>query len=585
MVSCHDINSDTSIRAVLRDGHSGQWLRFEKPVSTIIAKCTDEVIPALEQVETAVEHENLYAAGMIAYEAAPAFDPALKVRQEDDFPLLWFGLFDRTARYSLPDEGVNPPAMDWQPSIAPSEYEQALREIKTQIYQGNTYQVNFTYRLLNTDRPDPWQLFLYLNRAQNPDYGAFIDLPEWGICCASPELFFRLDGDRIESHPMKGTAPRGLWSAADGRTARQLRTSDKDRAENIMIVDMVRNDLGRIAKTGSVSVPELCRVQRYPTLWQMVSVVRARTGKPVSEIIAALFPAASITGAPKSSTMHIISTLESLPRRIYTGTIGYMAPGRHAQFNVAIRTALVDKRTGNAEYGTGGGIVWDSRIDSEAKESRIKARILSHHQPSFDLLETLLWTPEDGYFLLDRHLQRMSDSADYFDFKMDRPHVRQELFKAAKRFELPHKIRLLVSRSGAMRLESAPFVLPSAEQPVTVLAAAPVGSGDVFLYHKTTHRQVYKKALAQRPGAADVVLFNEKNELTESTFANVVLEQNGHLYTPPRSCGLLAGTYRAELISRAKIHERIIPIAELDSYDRLYLINSVRGMWQVKLST
>ncbi|MBD3375044.1 aminodeoxychorismate synthase component I, partial [candidate division KSB1 bacterium] len=486
---------------------------------------------------------------------------------------------------TLFDQDVNPPQMDWQPSIAPSEYEQALREIKTQIYQGNTYQVNFTYRLLNTDRPDPWQLFLHLNRAQNPDYGAFIDLPDWSICCASPELFFRLEGDRIESHPMKGTAARGLWSTADRRMARKLRTSDKDRAENIMIVDMVRNDLGRIAKTGSVSVPELCRVQRYPTVWQMVSVVRARTGRPVSEIIAALFPAASITGAPKRSTMHIIATLETLPRRIYTGTIGYLAPGRQAQFNVAIRTALVDKRTGNAEYGTGGGIVWDSKIDSEAKESRIKARILSHHRPSFDLLETLLWTPEDGYVLLDRHLQRMSDSADYIDFRMNKSNVRQELSRAAKQFESPYKIRLLMSRSGALRIESTPFVLPPAEQPEIVLAVAAVDSNDVFLYHKTTHRQVYEKALAQRPGYSDVLLYNEKNELTESTLANVVVEQNGQLYTPPRSCGLLAGTFRADMKSRAKVRERIIPIDTLDAYDHIYLINSVRGMWQVKLST
>jgi para-aminobenzoate synthetase/4-amino-4-deoxychorismate lyase len=554
-------------------------------VRTYIVKNADDVIPALEDVQTAVEYQGLYAAGLIAYEAAPAFDPSLQVRQENDFPLLWFGLFDQIDRCTLSDQDVNPPQMDWHPSIAPSEYEQALQEIKTQIYQGNTYQVNFTYRLLNTDRPDPWQLFLHLNRAQNPDYGAFIDLPDWSICCASPELFFRLDGDRIESLPMKGTAARGLWSAADRRMARQLQSSEKDRAENIMIVDMVRNDLGRIAKTGSVSVPKLCRVQRYPTVWQMVSVVRARTGKPVSEIIAALFPAASITGAPKHSTMHIISTLETRPRRIYTGTIGYLAPGRQAQFNVAIRTALLDKRTGKTEYGTGGGIVWDSRIDSEANESRLKARILSHRWPSFDLLETLLWTPEDGYVLLDRHLQRMSDSADYFDFSMNRPRVRQELLKAATPFESPYKIRLLMSRSGAVAIESTPFVLPPAERPEIVLAAAAVDSNDVFLYHKTTHRQVYEKGLAQRPGYADVLLFNEKGELTESTIANVVAEQNGQLYTPPRSCGLLAGTCRADMKSRGNLRERIIPIAELDSCDNIYLINSVRGMWRVQIST
>ncbi len=267
--------------------------------------------------------------------------------------------------------------------------------------------------------------------AQDPPYGAFLDTGEWVICSASPELFFRLDGARIECRPMKGTAARGRTQAEDLAQARALQASEKERAENVMIVDMVRHDLGRVAQTGSVKVDRLFEVERYPTIWQMTSTVEAQTEAGLGDIFRALFPPASITGAPKVRTMQIIAELERLPRRLYTGTIGFLAPGRRAQFNVAIRTLLVNRPTGCAEYGVGSGITWDSDPEAEWQECRTKARILAPPVPAFSLLETMRWTPEEGYYLLERHLERLQDSALYFGFRFDLTALRLELERLA----------------------------------------------------------------------------------------------------------------------------------------------------------
>ena len=357
---------NTASRIVLLDPGTRQWLAFTSPCRILTTHRVEEVLPLLAQIEAAVEREGLYAAGFISYEAAPAFDPCLPSKAVDGCPLLWFGLFRQVHEMPQlsPGLGAKLPAA-WSPSIEPEAYRRCLAAIREYIRAGDTYQVNFTYRLRAQTVIDPWDLFFQMAGDGSTPYAAFVDTGDWAICSASPELFLRLDGEQIESQPMKGTAARGRWAQEDVAQAAALRASAKDQAENVMIVDMVRNDLGRIAEAGSVQVPSLFQVQQFPSVWQMTSTVRAQTRASLVQILQATFPPASITGAPKRRAMEIIAELESSPRQVYTGAIGFVAPGRRAQFNVAIRTLLINRTTGQAEYGVGGGIVWDSQPAAE----------------------------------------------------------------------------------------------------------------------------------------------------------------------------------------------------------------------------
>ena len=565
---------------VLRDEAARRWLRFRNPVEILVADRLADVWPRLRAAEQAVEQRGLHAAGWISYEAAPAFDSALAVRESGDFLLLWFGLYENPEPFDLPPAGAFP-AEDWPADLSPDAYARAFDRIKTHIREGDTYQVNFSHRLLRADfAPDPWQVFLALGAAQRAPFGAYVAAGRWRICSASPELFFRLAGDRLESRPMKGTAPRGRSAAQDRAQSAALRACEKNRAENLMIVDMVRNDLGRVARPGSVRTANVCHLEKYPTLWQLVSTVAAETDASVADIFAALFPAASITGAPKKRTMDIIADLESSPRKIYTGTIGFLAPGRRAQFNVAIRTLLVDAASRRAEYGVGGGIVWDSDRAAEQAECRVKARILTESRPPFALLETMLWTPEDGIRLLELHLARLRDSADYFDYPFDAARLRAEIDSLLRTLPpAPHRLRLLLAENGSSTLQHSPLApRPSAPFFRVALARRPVDRADVFLYHKTTNRRVYEEARADFPDHDDVILYNEANEATESTIANLAAEIDGVLCTPPVECGLLPGTARAELLARGLLREQIIPLTRLRECPRLFLLNSVRGL-------
>jgi len=564
---------------VIHDATRRQWLHFREPRRIISAHRIEEVMPALKVVEETASKHGLYAAGFIAYEAAPAFDSALAVREDGSFPLVWFGIYGKPEQLSLPTTTASIqdlPRM-WTPSVTREAYEHAISSIKNYIEAGDTYQVNFTLRLRSPFRGDPWSYFIELARAQDASYGAFVNAEGWCICSASPELFFQLDGDELVSRPMKGTAPRGLMLNDDLAQAEWLHHSEKNRAENVMIVDMVRNDMGRIARTGSVQVSSLYEVEKYPTVWQMTSTVRAKTEAGLLEIMKALFPPASITGAPKRRTMQIIAELENTPRRVYTGSVGFMTPDCKAQFNVAIRTVLIDKATGQAEYGVGGGIVWDSVDRMELEECRTKARILTQRMPDFSLLETILWTPEVGYFLLPYHLARLTDSAAYFSFSADLDAICERLASLARTLSpTAHKVRLLVAKDGGITLQSEALADAAALPLHVCLAPAPVDSANPFLYHKTTNRGVYEQALAALPGCADVILWNEKGEITESCIANIVAELEGKLYTPPVRCGLLPGTYRAYLLEQGKVKERVIRKEDLSRSPHIYLVNSVR---------
>jgi para-aminobenzoate synthetase/4-amino-4-deoxychorismate lyase len=348
---------------------------------------------------------------------------------------------------------------------------------------------------------------------------------------------------------------------------------------------MVRNDLGRIAATGTVAVPAVFDVEKYETVWQMTSTVKARTSASLFNIFQALFPPASCTGAPKVQTTRIIAELETSPRRIYTGSIGFLAPGRKAQFNVAIRTLLVDKLNSEAEYGVGGGIVWDSVEEAEYDECAVKAKIVCTPAVDFELLETLLWTPEENYFLLDFHLERLKASALYFSFPFKGNEIRVKLASLASGLPAQsHRVRLLLNRKGEIVLEPSPCRPVPADKPRVCLAKHPVASDNVFLYHKTTNRMVYDQARALCPGYDEVVLWNEKGQVTEFCTANIIVDLDGQMLTPPVSCGLLPGTCRAWLLKKGEITEQVIEKEMLARSRKIFLCNSVRKMQEIKFS-
>lgn len=568
-------NPETVILPAAPGGEN--WLVLDSPVEVLSTSKTDEVLPLLEEVERA-STKNVQAAGFLAYESAPAFDSALKVRGPSAVPLAWFALFD-----SAREVAVHAPAGEfelgaWEPSIGRDAYGDGIDRIREYLQEGDTYQVNFTLRMQTQFSGDPLGLFYRLTRMQRAGCCAYIETPDFAVCSASPELFFLRAGTHLEARPMKGTARRGLTCAADERAADALRHSGKDRAENVMIVDMVRNDMGRIAEPGSVRVKRLFEVEHYPTVLQMTSTVECETHVGLPGTMRALFPCASITGAPKVRTMEIIRELEKSPRGIYTGCIGHVRGPQDAWFNVAIRTVWIDRKTGRAEYGVGGGIVWDSDADAEYEECATKARVLHCEPPEFELLETMLWEREKGLFLLELHMQRLIRSARYFGFRADIERIRAEIEAvcAPQRAERC-VIRLRVGVDGDIVLETRGVEEETGPRRVA-FAPSPVDTEVPWLYHKTTCRSVYEEAKGSVPGVEDIILWNERGEVTETTISNIVIEAGGEKLTPPLSCGLLAGVYREWLLARGEVREQVLTKADVQTADRLLLINSVRGV-------
>jgi para-aminobenzoate synthetase/4-amino-4-deoxychorismate lyase len=561
-------------------------LCFDRPVQTVEARSPEEVRPALRAVAEATE-AGFYAGGYVAYEAAPGFDTSLSVRPESRVPLLWFGIFRAPSPPDQTGAGGEYSLSDWLPSTDRRTYNRNVDAAREAIARGDTYQVNYTFRLRANFRGDPLAFYRHLAAKQQADYCAYLDTGRFKILSASPELFFRWSGGRIVTKPMKGTSRRGLWLEEDERLAAWLGGSEKNRAENVMIVDLMRNDLGRVALTGSVRAGDLYRVERYPTVFQMTSTVEAQTrpGVSLADVFAALFPCGSVTGAPKISTMRLITALEDTPRNIYCGSVGLVTPRDGAVFNVAIRTVLIDAETGEAEYGVGGGITWDSTAEDEYQEALTKAALLRAEPPEFKLLETLR-LEAGAYTLVERHLRRLRDSARHLGFSISIDAVRRSLEAHASEFPgAPRRVRLLVSKDGGVSVESFPLDEPPRAALPVVTAAEPVSRADLFLYHKTTRREMYDRHRAASPDVFDVLLWNEEGELTEFTNGNLVFESDGRRWTPPRECGLLAGTMRAELLERGEICERNIERAQLASCSGLWLINSVRGWVPVFLKS
>lgn len=555
---------------------------FTNPLDVLCARRVDEVRPVLKQVQKAVD-QGYYAVGYVSYEAASAFDPAFSVHANPVLPLAWFGIFsDYDTEWNIPEGDYM--IGDWVPTISEEEYRQGIRTILDAIARGDTYQVNYTMRLRSRFSGDPQAFYKRLCAAQQARYTAMIHLGEFSILSASPELFFAKRDGLIITRPMKGTVRRGRWLEEDEKRACWLQQSVKNRAENVMITDLLRNDLGLIAETGTVKVPKLFEIEKYYTLFQMTSTVTAvpKTGTTFEKLFEALFPCGSITGAPKVSTMNLIHQLEPSPREVYCGSIGMIAPDGSATFNVAIRTVWIDHRNGQAEYGVGGGITWESDAADEYEEAKTKALLLTEMRPEFQLLESILL--ENGtYFLLEEHMKRMESSAKYFDFSFDRSEMVERLEKHAAQH--PHgmrKVRVLLARTGEITVESDAIRNP--DTPIhVVLAENPVPSSDRFLYHKTTHREIYNSFFRRKGDAFDVLLWNEKGEITEFTMGNIVVEIEGQLYTPPRECGLLAGTFRNDLLKKGAVMERIIRVEDLDKAEQVWFINSVRKWLPVRI--
>lgn len=564
---------------------AGGRARFTRPVAIINAHTLDEVRPALAEVERAAAR-GMYAAGFVAYEAAPAFDRALKAGPGvPGLPLVWFGVFDGE---SVQEAGVGGEfrVSDWEPSVGRDAYEPGVEAVREAIARGDTYQVNYTLRLRANFEGDDFAFYERLRAAQRTRFGAYVNAGRFRVLSASPELFFRRRGRRVETRPMKGTAPRGRFREEDERVAAGLAASEKNRAENLMIVDLMRNDLGRVAETGTVRVEELFKVERYPTVFQMTSTVACelREGVTLSDVFAALFPCGSVTGAPKVSTSRIIAALEDGPRGVYCGAVGFVAPGGDAAFNVAIRTVVVDSETGGTVYGVGGGVTWDSTPGGEYEEALDETKVLTERPAEFALLETLRLDAA-GYHLLEEHLARLEASAEYFDFPVSVADARAALGRHAdEQAGGARRVRMLVAADGRARVESEPFrETPPAPRRVAC-ALTPVDSSDRFLFHKTTRRGVYEARRAERPGLFDVLLWNERGELTEFTNGNLVVELDGRRWTPARESGLLAGTFRADLLRRGEVAERALTKGDLARAARVWMVNGVRGWVEVSLS-
>lgn len=594
---------------------AGRSFVFRDLRRVVQASRVGDVVPALREVQAAVAG-GLHAAGFVAYEAAPAFDPALAVRDADpSLPLLRFGLFARREE-AAPLPPADEAAYDlgaWERSVSVAAYRAAVERIRGLIAAGDTYQVNHTFRLRAPFRGDPAALYARLCRAQRSDFCALLRFGGTSVVSASPELFFRWRDGELELKPMKGTRPRGRWPAEDDALAAELLASPKERAENVMIVDLLRNDAGRVSDFGSVHVSRLFEVERYETVHQLTSTIRARTRPEVGlpELFGALFPCGSVTGAPKVRTSEIIADLECSPRGVYCGAIGFASPGE-AVFSVGIRTLRIDERAGTAELGVGSGVTYDSDAGAEYRECLAKAEFARRAPNDFALLETLLWEPADGFFLLDGHLRRLESSARYFGIPFDEAAVRQVLADSVRSpsgsgdedggtaeegiggtagdadggisgddnsggsedTSRPKRVRLLAGLDG---ISATVADLDASPEPVRVaFAGERVDSREPLLYHKTTRREVYERATASRPDADDVLLLNERGEVTESTIANVVAEIDGVRWTPPLDAGLLPGVFRAALLSFGEIRERTLTPDDLRAADGIWLINSVR---------
>jgi para-aminobenzoate synthetase/4-amino-4-deoxychorismate lyase len=571
----------------LRDFTTTKLSGFE---AELRAGALDEVEGVVGRAEDAVR-AGLFVAGYVSYEAAPAFDAGLRVRSRgveatDQLPLAWFGVFRTatTSRLSLPRHRRAANAAPWTSKIDEEEYVKKVESILDEIEVGTVYQVNLTNSLVKKGSVEPSALYRQLLLAQQPAYGALIELEHAAIVSASPELFVDWDGSLLRSRPMKGTARRGRFRDEDDARAHALLYSAKESAENVMIVDLIRNDMGKVAKIGTVTASELRSLEAYPNVWQLVSEIQCRTRDNVGlvDVFRAMFPCGSVTGAPKQSAMEIIEHLEVAERGVYCGAIGLLQPtnnGLHARFSVAIRTAVVDHSGEVSRYGSGGGIVADSDPENEYREMALKAEMLSTSPPRpFRLLETFGYFGDTSYEVLCRHLERLKSSANFFGFQYPADLEERVISRLTNSRDLP-RTRVLLSRDGELEVQRAPAPLPRSSALRLAIDDEPVNSQSITLFHKTTLRDTYVTRQRKFPHVDDVVMINERGECTETTIANIAARFGAEWFTPPLSCGCLPGIERARLVEEGALVERVLRPDDLRNADELAVVNSLRG-WQ-----
>jgi para-aminobenzoate synthetase/4-amino-4-deoxychorismate lyase len=550
---------------------------FAGPGAVVTAHEPGEVPGALKALEAAWR-AGKWAGGYFSYELGYLLEPRLAPLLPPDraVPLLWFGIFDAPA--ALPPE---PRTRAYAGSLAhewsEATYAARFARVHEWIGAGDIYQVNLSFRSRFTFVGDALALYENLRAQSHAPHSAFIDDGERQILSLSPELFFDLAANgELTARPMKGTAARGRDAASDEAAKEGLRTSAKNRAENLMIVDLLRNDLGRVAETGSVRVEKLYEVETYPTVHQMVSTITARlkTGMRVEDILRALFPCGSVTGAPKIRAMEIIREMESGPRGVYCGAVGHFAPDGSARFNVAIRTLTI--ANGKGELGVGGAVVHDSTASDEYAECLLKARYYEAARKPLELIETLRHAPGEGFTRLDLHLARMKNSAETFGLTFDGEAAMRALQSAI--LDCPARIRLTLNEDGQFNATSVPL---SAEKSLWKFAISPirVASADLLNRHKTNWREIYDGEFKRLSTQCDEMIFlNEKDEVVEGSRTNIFARIGGKLVTPPLSSGALDGCLRRELIENGECAERTLTISDLTSADEIYLGNSLRGL-------
>jgi len=549
---------------------------FSGYVETLTAHLPGEVQPLLAQVEAAA-NQGFHAVGFLAYEAAAAINPVLPALPPlPGLPLAWFALFRERHAVAGESGAVGAISQGLNPTMGLQDYTAAVAGVRQLIAAGECYQLNYTFPLSGAAATAVLPLYRQLLAAQRPSFGALLDTGRFAILSASPELHFTRRGQEIITRPMKGTAPRGRFPAEDAALVERLRQSPKEQAENLMIVDLLRNDLGMVAETGSVQVQELFAQETYPTLHQLTSTVRAtlRAEVGLTELLAALFPCGSVTGAPKRRAMEHIARLERAPRGVYCGAIGHVGPGE-ATFSVAIRTLLLDRQTGTASLGVGSGITWDADPAAEYAECLTKGKFLET-SPALGLIESLRL--ENGrYHRLERHLSRMAWSAGRLGHPFTRAAAEKVLLAHAAAVAGTRKVRLLLAPTGALSIESQ--ALPEDEGRPLLLAMARevVDPADPLLYLKTDQREHFARARRERPDADEVLYCNRHGELTEGSYHSLVLRLGGRLVTPPLTAGLLPGVMREELLATGEISEQSLSLKHLASAEEIWLVNSVRG--------
>jgi len=559
-------------------------LQFSNPIKQLVAHSIDKVIPCLLQVQQAVD-DGYYAAGYISYEAAPAFNEQYQVNEGNNMPFLWFGIFTEPT-----DEAIHEKrsfhAGAWQPSVSIDTYDKNIDTIQQFISEGMTKQVNYTVRLHSIFSGDAFAYYKQLEQAQSANYTAYLHTGDFTILSASPELFFRVKDEKIMTKPMKGTINRGRTYEEDLQQAAWLQNSQKNRTENQLIVDLMCEDLKKLAKPDSIRVPALFEIEKYPTVYQMTSTVTADLSAATSllDILTVLFPSGSITGIPRTATMEMITELETDPRDVYCGTIGYITPQKEAVFNVPIRTVLINNKDHRMQFGVGGAITRDSNKKEEYEEVLTKAKLLTKQPVNFQLLET--FGLKDGHYLVfDNHLRRLQKSATYFDFAINIETIKSALQKKARTYHSGKwKVRLLVQMNGELTIDMDKLA-PTTTTVEVALAKEPIHKDNLFLYHKTTNRVVYEYHKEIALDYFDVLLWNEEQEVTEFTAGNIVVERDGVFITPPISCGLLPGTYREELVRKGSVIEQKVMVNELTQFDHIWFVNSVREWIPVTLST